>query len=114
MAEALKERLELAGHQVVAATDALVALEIAEQLVPEVCILDIELPIMDGYELAGHLREMPRVKSSVLVAVTGYSQQYDRHRTRNAGFDHYLVKPVDLTGSPELSTERLLRAAKPA
>ena len=94
-AQALQEHLELAGHQVIAANDPLTALEIAEQLVPEVCILDIELPIMDGYELAGHLHDLPRVKGSVLVALTGYSHKYDRHRARTAGFDHYLVKPVD-------------------
>jgi CheY-like chemotaxis protein len=94
-AQALKSFLELAGHQVVAATDPVAAMEIAEKLEPDVCILDIELPIMDGYELGSRLRDLPGVKSSVLVALTGYSQEHDRHRSQNAGFDHYLVKPAD-------------------
>jgi CheY-like chemotaxis protein len=57
--------------------------------------LDIGLPVMDGYELAGHLRQMSGLENVKLVAVTGYGQESDRARSRAAGFHHHLVKPVN-------------------
>jgi CheY-like chemotaxis protein len=98
-ASALGDVLELAGHKVVTADDPVAALDVAHQFAPDVCILDIELPIMDGYELGKRLREQePRC---VLIALTGYSHEHNRSRSQDAGFEHYLVKPVD--------TDRLLR-----
>jgi CheY-like chemotaxis protein len=58
--------------------------------------LDIGLPVMDGYELAARLRELPGLNGVRLFALTGYGQESDRQRTRNAGFDHHFTKPVDL------------------
>jgi CheY-like chemotaxis protein len=58
--------------------------------------LDLGLPVMDGYELALHLRAMPGLANLHLIAVTGYGQDSDRQRTREAGFQHHLVKPVDM------------------
>ncbi len=95
-AEALKEIVELAGHIVVTAADPVEALRRVEQFTPDVCILDIELPIMDGYELGAHLREIPLTKACVLVALTGYGYAHDVRRSRDAGFAHHLVKPVDV------------------
>ena len=57
---------------------------------------DIGLPVMDGYELAERLRQLPGVEAIRLIAVTGYGQESDRQKTRAAGFQHHLVKPVDL------------------
>jgi CheY-like chemotaxis protein len=71
------------------------ALARAEAEAPQVCILDIGLPEMDGNALAQHLRAMPQTAGAVLVAVTGYGQENDRQQTLAAGFDHHLVKPVD-------------------
>lgn len=64
--------------------------------VPTVFLLDIGLPQMDGYELARRLRAQPETAHALLIAVTGYGQERDREQTAAAGFDHHLVKPVDL------------------
>ncbi len=94
--ELLQLTLETVGHQAMKATDALAALELAETFAPDVAILDIGLPVMDGYELAARLRELPNCKNCRLIALTGYGQAHDRQRSRAAGFDEHLVKPVDV------------------
>jgi CheY-like chemotaxis protein len=71
------------------------ALRIAEGFTPEIAFLDIGLPVMDGYELAGHLTKLSGLRGIQLVAVTGYGQESDRQKSRAAGFQHHLVKPVD-------------------
>jgi CheY-like chemotaxis protein len=87
--------LEAAGHQVVVEHRARSALLRAREERPEVCLLDIGLPEIDGNELAQRLRADPRTAGAVLIAVTGYGQEKDLARSRAAGFDHHLVKPVD-------------------
>ncbi|MDP9121235.1 MAG: response regulator, partial [Acidobacteriota bacterium] len=72
------------------------ALEIAEDFRPGIALLDIGLPVMDGYELARRLRAMPGQASIRLIAVTGYGQESDRGHTAAAGFERHLVKPVEL------------------
>ena len=62
---------------------------------PEIVLLDIGLPGMTGYEVAQRLRDVPGLERALLVAVTGYGQREDRRRTREAGFEHHLVKPVE-------------------
>jgi len=94
-AEALVDLLTLEGHQVHMAGDALLALELAERHAPDVAILDIGLPGIDGYELAVRLRKLPGVAACRLVALTGYGLPDDRARSRAAGFEAHLVKPVD-------------------
>jgi PAS domain S-box-containing protein len=88
--------LEADGHQVLAVHSAMRALETARAEAPDVCLLDIGLPDMDGNELALRLRSLPATKKSVLIAITGYGREEDRKDTRDAGFDHHLVKPVDM------------------
>ncbi len=87
--------LEALGHQVMVEHGSRRALQRAGAEAPEVCLLDIGLPEMDGNELAQHLRAQPGTAKSVLIAITGYGQDNDRKRTLSAGFDHHLVKPVD-------------------
>jgi PAS domain S-box-containing protein len=96
-AEMLAEALSHKGHDTRVAHDAPTALRIAVQFSPEFAFLDIGLPVMDGYELAAHLRKIPALADLRLVAVTGYGQESDRRMTREAGFDRHLVKPIDLT-----------------
>ncbi|MFC0250625.1 hybrid sensor histidine kinase/response regulator [Massilia consociata] len=84
------------GHEVKVEHDSVQALAHAPGFAPDVCLLDIGLPEMDGYELARRLRRHPATKDAVLVAVTGYGQEQDRRNSAQAGFDHHLVKPVDL------------------
>ena len=82
-------------QEVQVAHDGPSALEIAERFQPEVVLLDIGMPGMNGYEVARHLRSRPHHPDLLLVALTGWGQDADRHQSREAGFDHHLVKPVD-------------------
>ena len=93
-AESMSMLLEMWGHEVAYAYDGPSALQTAEQWQPEAVFLDIGLPGMDGYEVAERLRELPNAKDAVLIAITGYGQDDDRLRSRRAGIDHHLVKPV--------------------
>ena len=101
-AESLGMLLELAGHRVRLAYDGQEALDAAAEFLPEILLLDIGLPRMDGYEVAARLRQDSRYDGMLLVAVTGYGTESDRHRGRAAGFDHHLVKPVDPAALHEL------------
>jgi PAS domain S-box-containing protein len=92
-AESLAMILEIRGHQARIAADGPQALEVARELRPEVVMLDIGLPGMDGYEVARRLRA--EHDGLLLIALTGYGQDEDRRRSKEAGFDHHLVKPVD-------------------
>ena len=78
------------------AHDAPTALETARDRAPEVALVDIGLPVIDGYELAARLHELPGLAATPVVAVTGYGQASDRERTRIAGFAQHLVKPIGL------------------
>jgi two-component system CheB/CheR fusion protein len=93
--DTLAMMLELLQYEVRAANDGAEALEIAAQFCPEVVLLDIGMPIMSGYEVAERLRQADTSKGAVLVAMTGWGQEEDLRRSREAGFDHHLVKPVD-------------------
>jgi signal transduction histidine kinase len=94
------------GHQVKVAQDGNQALEIAAGFAPEFAFLDIGMPGMSGYELARRLRELPQTANTVLVAITGWGQEKDRQQSRAAGFDHHLVKPVELDQILELLEEK--------
>ena len=87
--------LEASGHQVTVEHDAREGLARAQADRPDACLLDIGLPDMDGNELAQRLRALPATAGTLLIAVTGYGQEADRQRTKAAGFDHHLVKPLD-------------------
>jgi signal transduction histidine kinase/ActR/RegA family two-component response regulator len=89
--------LRSGGHRVEVAYSATDALELAKSFVPEVCLLDIGLPDFDGNELARRLRMLPQAAGATLIAMTGYGRQQDREASMAAGFDHYLVKPVNTT-----------------
>ncbi len=83
------------GHDVLVAYDGSQALSLAESGQPDVVLLDIGLPGLNGFQVAGRLRQMLDAKPVCIIAVTGYGQKEDREKTRQAGFDHHLVKPVD-------------------
>jgi len=87
--------LSLSGHQVRSAKDGLQALHVATEFRPDVVLLDIGLPLMDGYEVARRLRQTPQTAGALLIALTGYGQQGDRQRGKDAGFDGHMLKPVD-------------------
>lgn len=94
--ESLAVLMRLSGHEVRTAYDGLAALREVRTFLPDVVLLDIGLPKVDGYEVARRLRREPARAGMTLLAVTGYGQEEDRRLSREAGFDHHLVKPVDL------------------
>jgi PAS domain S-box-containing protein len=94
-AESIALLLELNGHDVRLAHDGPAALEIAHSFHPQVVVLDIGLPGMDGYEVARRLRGAAQMQNIILIALTGYGQSEDRQQSLAAGFNHHLVKPVD-------------------
>jgi PAS domain S-box-containing protein len=108
-AESLAMLLELTGNETHTAHDGLEAVETAARVRPDLVLLDIGLPKINGYEAARRIREQPWGKSVVLVALTGWGQDEDRQKAREAGFDGHMVKPID----PEALT-KLLAAFPPA
>jgi CheY-like chemotaxis protein len=94
--ESLATVLRLRGHQVFSAPNGAIALETAARHMPEVALLDIGMPLIDGYEVARRIRAQAWGKGVTLVAVTGWGQESDRVRSQEAGFNTHLVKPLDL------------------
>jgi two-component system CheB/CheR fusion protein len=94
-AQSLAMLLRSLGHDVRVAHNGPSALEIAADFFPELALIDIGLPGMSGYEVARRLREQPQFKSMLLIAQTGWGRDEDRQRSREAGFDHHLAKPID-------------------
>ncbi len=88
--------LEVLGHDVRVVLDGHMALDAVRDFMPHIVFLDIAMPEMDGYEVARRLRTAHRHENLRLVAVTGYGQDHDSERAQRAGFDHHLLKPVDL------------------
>jgi CheY-like chemotaxis protein len=99
--------LQLGGHTTMLAHHGVEALKLLPELKPDVVLLDLGLPDMDGYEVARAIRRLP-VRQPLLVAVTGWGSAEDRLRTKEAGFDEHLTKPVDI------STIELIFTALPA
>lgn len=95
-AETLAEVLELFGHEVRVAHDGPTGIAVAVAYQPEVVLLDLGLPVMDGYEVARALRQELGLEGICLVALTGYGGEEDRRRSREVGFDHHVLKPVDI------------------
>src|SRR5882724_3839337 len=112
--ESLATLLELGGHEVFSAANGALALESAERNLPDVALLDIGMPKLDGYEVARRIRAQPWGRSMALVALTGWGQDSDRRRSGEAGFDTHLVKPLDLDKLTELLERLPLRAVEPA
>jgi CheY-like chemotaxis protein len=108
-AESLAIILRLEGHEVELVHDGVAALRAFEVKQPDVALLDIGMPETNGYEVARQIRAVPGGKDVLLIAITGWAQDSDRARSRAAGFDHHLTKPVE----PETLIE-LLGAPPPA
>ena len=95
-ADSLADLLRDVGHEVEVAYSPVAALKVVETFQPEVAVLDIGLPVMDGYELAARFRANPATANCLLIALTGYGQSHDRIRSEEGGFQYHLVKPVDI------------------
>ena len=94
-AESEAELVKLWGHEVAIAQSGPAAIELAGKFQPDIALIDIGLPEMNGYEVARRLRQMPDVRKTLLVAITGYGREEDQKAAREAGFDLHLTKPVD-------------------
>jgi PAS domain S-box-containing protein len=101
-AESLALLLRLTGHETELAYDGLAAVEAAERFQPDVVLLDIGLPKLNGFDACRRIREQPWGKRMVVVALTGWGQDEDRRKSKDAGFDSHLVKPVDHAALIEL------------
>lgn len=97
-ADSLSIMLQMAGNETRIAYDGLQGLEHADAFRPDVLLLDIGLPKLNGYEVCRRIRGEPWGKNMVLIAITGWGHDNDRRSSQEAGFDHHLVKPVDLNG----------------
>ncbi|WP_053572196.1 response regulator [Caballeronia cordobensis] len=100
--ESLKIFLEMHGYEVQCTHDGISALALARQFVPQVAVLDIGLPGMNGYELATAIRAENSLRDCLLIALSGYGQDDDLRNSRSVGIDHHLIKPADLTSLVEL------------
>ncbi len=109
-ATTLASFIELYGHEVMVEHDSLKALALIETALPMICVLDIGLPKMDGYELAQRIKANKAMAHATLIAVTGYGREEDKKAAFLAGFDHHLVKPVDF----EMLIQRINEAAEKA
>ncbi len=107
-AESLKQVLELLGHDVRIADNGVHAVDLAQVFRPDVILLDIAMPKLNGFEACRRIRGQPWGKNAILVAITGWGHDEDRRRSREAGFDHHLVKPVDIE-----RLEKLLAVLRP-
>ena len=93
--ESLAMLLRLDGHEVEVAYDGIDAIELFDRMHPDVVILDIGMPGLNGYEVAGRIRERDTGRTAMLIAVTGWGQEADKARAVRAGFDHHFTKPVE-------------------
>jgi PAS domain S-box-containing protein len=94
-ADSLSLLLELEGHEIRTVHDGRAAVSEAERFRPEIALLDIGMPELNGFEVARELRKQPWAQHTLLIAITGWGQEQDRRRSREAGFDHHLTKPID-------------------
>ena len=101
-ASTLAMLLKLTSNQTQTAYDGLEAVQAAEQFRPEVILLDIGLPKLNGYEACRRIRQQPWGQCIVIVALTGWGQEEDRNKSEDAGFNGHLVKPVDLAALEKL------------
>lgn len=102
-AQMLELLLTMDGHTVRTAYDAETGIEIAKEYKPDVCLLDIGLPMMDGYEAARQLRKI--VPRALMMSLSGWGQDEDRRRSHEAGFNYHLVKPVEIEDIYKLMTD---------
>ena len=112
-ANTLAMLLQMAGHEVCTALGGQAALTLAGSFRPEVALLDIGMPDVDGYEVAKRVRQTPWGRDALLIALTGLGQDDDKRRARAAGFDHHLTKPVDLHDLDELLAVGSHAASRP-
>lgn len=98
----LSTLLKASGHDVQTASDGLTAISLALDFQPDVVLMDNSMPGMSGLEVAKQMRLEPKLKDAILIALTGHGDEEDRQKSREAGFDHHLVKPANINVIREL------------
>lgn len=93
--ELMRYLLDSGGYQTLLATNGQEALEHLSRVLPDLVLTDIQMPVLDGYELLSHIRNSPRTRGLLVVALTAYSMPGDHERVMGAGFDGYMSKPID-------------------
>ena len=111
-AESLALLFQLMGHDVRAAQSGLAAIDVAAEFRPDLIVLDIGMPGLDGYEVCRRIRQHDWAQTIVIAALTGWSRDEDRDRSEQAGFNHFLVKPVDPKALEDLIAG-VMRGARP-
>ena len=111
-AESLALLFQLMGHDVRAAQSGLAAIDVAAEFRPDLIVLDIGMPGLDGYEVCRRIRQHDWGQTIVIAALTGWSRDEDRDRSEEVGFNHFLVKPVDPKALEDLIAG-LMRTARP-
>src|SRR5262249_8104745 len=106
-ASSLAALLKMTGNETEIAHDGLEAVQAAERFRPDLILLDIGLPKLNGFDVCQRIREQPWGKEIVMVALTGWGQEDDRRRSKEAGFDHHMVKPLDYGALMKLLSERI-------
>jgi CheY-like chemotaxis protein len=109
-ADSMAKLLQIFGHEVLVARDGPQAIAAASRWRPEFVLLDLGLPVMDGYEVAMRMRDEPSCPRFVIIAMTGYGQPADRRRSLAVGIEHHLVKPVH----PDVLLPLLSRSVQPS
>lgn len=112
-AESLALLFQMMGHDVRAAHDGLAAIDLAESFRPHLIVLDIGMPGCDGNEACRRIRQQSWGQAAVIAALTGWSRDEDKDRSEQAGFDHFLVKPVDPKALDDLIAAVIVRHAGP-
>lgn len=112
--ETFRMMLELAGHQVLEAEEGRRGLELLKTELPDIAVIDVGLPGLDGYQIATSFRKEPTSSQVMLVALTGYGTPEARERSRAAGFDHHLIKPIDPVVLRDLMVEKLPPRPRPS
>jgi CheY-like chemotaxis protein len=110
--ELIREILESLGHEVTEAEDGQQALDRVKQAKPDLVLLDIQMPVLDGYAVVHELRQTPSYKELTILALTAYAMQGDREKALQSGFDGYLTKPVDIKRLKEELEKFLSRVAQ--
>jgi CheY-like chemotaxis protein len=105
--------LRKVGHEVATARDGIEGIESAQTFRPDAILLDIALPRLNGFDTARRIRQQPWGKNIFLIAVTGYGQDEDRHRSLEAGFDYHMVKPVNFTELKKILSDRWRATKEP-
>ena len=110
--ELISDILKIKGYQIISANNGKDAIRLAKETHPDLILMDIQLPVMDGYEATRRIKSDPEFKAIPIIAVTSFTMKGDKEKVMEAGCDGYIVKPIDIKRLPELVKEYLQKNKK--